>query len=95
MPTRPPTTPSCRRNAARKRPIKLLKNPKIAPIIAQAEQRAENAIERAIENYAVSRERNVAELARLAYANLAHYTPPKAGHADAAELRLLKRIRSF
>jgi phage terminase small subunit len=58
---------------------KLLKNPKIAPIIAQAEQRAENAIERAIENYAVSRERNVAELARLAYANLAHYTRPEGG----------------
>ena len=45
--------------------IQLLKNPKIAPRIAQLEQRVENAIERAMETYAVSRERNVAELARM------------------------------
>jgi hypothetical protein len=54
--------------------IKLLKNPKIAPRIAKADERAENAIERAMETYAVSRERNVAELARMAYANIADYT---------------------
>jgi hypothetical protein len=53
---------------------KLLKNPKIAPIIAQAEERAEALVERAIESYGVSRERNVAELARMAYANLADFT---------------------
>jgi phage terminase small subunit len=54
--------------------IKLLKNPKIAPRIALLEQRVENAIERAMETYVVSRERNVAELARMAYANLGDFT---------------------
>jgi hypothetical protein len=53
---------------------KFLKNPKIAPIVAKARQRAEDAIGRAIETCAVSRQRNVAELARLAYANIADYT---------------------
>jgi hypothetical protein len=53
---------------------KLIANPKISPRIGLAERRAEQAIERAIERYAVSRERNVAELARIAYANLKHYT---------------------
>jgi phage terminase small subunit len=53
---------------------RLLKNPKIAPIIAKADERVEYAIERAMETYAVSRERNVAELARMAYANVADYT---------------------
>ena len=53
---------------------KLLKNPKIAPIIAEADKRAENAVERAMERYAVSRERNVAELARLAYSNISDFT---------------------
>jgi phage terminase small subunit len=53
---------------------KLITNPKISPRIGLAERRAEQAIERAIERYAVSRERNVAELARIAYANLKHYT---------------------
>src|ERR1700730_2686645 len=38
------------------------------------ERRGEQAVERAIENYAVSRERNVAELARVAYASIEHYT---------------------
>src|SRR5277367_6435962 len=58
---------------------KLLKNPKIAPRIAQLEQRVENAIEQAMETYAVSRERNVAELARMAYANLADFTRIEGG----------------
>src|ERR1700730_3895209 len=53
---------------------KLITNPKISPRIGLAERRAEQPIERAIERYAVSRERNVAELARIAYANLKHYT---------------------
>ena len=41
---------------------------------SRAEKRAEQAIGLAIETYAVSRERNVAELARMAYTNLKHYT---------------------
>ncbi len=53
---------------------KLLRNPKIAPYVQKAEERIEAAVERAIETYAVSRERNVAELARMAYANVADYT---------------------
>jgi hypothetical protein len=51
-----------------------VRHPKIAPIIAEAEARSEAGIERAVEKYAVSRERNIAELARMAYANMADYT---------------------
>jgi phage terminase small subunit len=53
---------------------KLLRNPKIAPYVERAEERLEVGLERAIESYGVSRERNVAELARMAYANMADYT---------------------
>jgi hypothetical protein len=53
---------------------KLLRNPKIAPYISKAAAKADAAIERAAECYAVSRERNVAELARIAYANLDDFT---------------------
>jgi phage terminase small subunit len=53
---------------------KLLRNPKIAPYIAKAAAKADAAIERAAERYAVSRERNVSELARIAYANLEDFT---------------------
>ena len=53
---------------------KLIRHPKLAPRIAEAETRADQAVERAVERYAVSRERNVAELARMAYANMADYT---------------------
>jgi phage terminase small subunit len=53
---------------------KLLKHPKIVPYIAASEAKVERAIERAVERYAVSRERNVAELARMAYASMKDYT---------------------
>jgi phage terminase small subunit len=53
---------------------KLLRNPKITPYVERAEERLEAGMERAIETYGVSRERNVAELARMAYANVADYT---------------------
>src|SRR5579884_2135369 len=42
--------------------------------IIAAPARADQAVERAMDRYAVSRERNVAELARMAYANMADYT---------------------
>src|SRR5260370_24843544 len=53
---------------------RLLKHPKIAPFLAEAEARARAALVQAANRYAVSRERNVAELARMAYANLEDFT---------------------
>ncbi len=53
---------------------KMLNSPKLLPYLRRAEQRVEQAITRATEAYAVSRERNVAELARMAYANMDDYT---------------------
>jgi phage terminase small subunit len=53
---------------------RLLKHPKIAPFLAEAEVRARAALVEAANRYAVSRERNVAELARMAYANLVDFT---------------------
>jgi phage terminase small subunit len=53
---------------------RLLKHPKIAPFLAEAEVRARAALVEAANRYAVSRERNVAELARMAYANLEDFT---------------------
>src|ERR1700680_508875 len=53
---------------------RLLKHPKIAPFLAEAEARARAALVEAANRYAVSRERNVAELARMAYANLEDFT---------------------
>jgi phage terminase small subunit len=53
---------------------RLLKHPKIAPFLAEAEARARAALVEAANRYAVSRERNVAELARMAYASMKDYT---------------------
>src|SRR5438045_4470777 len=47
-----------------KQAYRLLHNPKIKAYLDRAEQVAESRIETAIARYAVSRERNVAELAR-------------------------------
>ena len=49
-------------------------NPKIKAYLDRAEEVADSRIKTAIARYAVSRERNVAELARMAYANIADYT---------------------
>ena len=57
-----------------KQAYRLLHNPKIKAYLDRAEQAAKSRIETAIARYAVSRERNVAELARIAYANIADYT---------------------
>ena len=57
-----------------KQAYRLLHNPKIKAYLERAEQVADSRIETAIARYAVSRERNVAELARIAYANIADYT---------------------
>src|SRR5438067_13222327 len=64
--TMPP--PLCAKQAYR-----LLRNPKIKAYVDQTKRLAESRTEAAIERYAVSRERNVAELACMAYANLADY----------------------
>ena len=53
---------------------RLLKHPKIAPFLAEAEARARAALVEAANRYAASRERNVAELARMAYASMKDYT---------------------
>lgn len=53
---------------------RLLKHPKIAPFLAAAEAKARAAQVEAANRYAASRERNVAELARMAYANIEDYT---------------------
>ena len=53
---------------------RLLQHPKIAPFLAEAEVRVRAAQVEAANGYAVSRERNVAELARIAYANIADFT---------------------
>ena len=53
---------------------RLLKHPKIAPFLAEAEAKARAVLVEAANRYAVSRERNVAELARIAYANLEDFT---------------------
>jgi len=57
-----------------KQAYRLLHNPKIKASVDRAKRLAERRIEAAVERYAVSRERNVAELARMAYANIADYT---------------------
>jgi phage terminase small subunit len=57
-----------------KRAYQLLHGKKIIGIIERSEKRQEQAVERAIERYAVSRERNVATLARLAYSNIKDFT---------------------
>src|SRR5437868_14277002 len=57
-----------------KQAYRLLHNPKIKAYLDRAEQVAESRIETAIARYAVSRQRNVAELASMAYANSADYT---------------------
>ena len=57
-----------------KQAYRLLHNPKIKAYLDRAEQIAGSRIETAITRYAVSRERNVAELARMAYADIADYT---------------------
>src|SRR5437016_2939632 len=49
-----------------KQAYRLLHNPKIKACLDRAEQVAERRIKTAIARYAVSRERNVAELARMA-----------------------------
>jgi hypothetical protein len=49
---------------------RLLKHPKIVPFLATAEAKARAAQVEAANRYAVSRERNVAELARMAYATI-------------------------
>jgi hypothetical protein len=56
----------------------------------KARQRAEDAVDRAMETYVVSRERNVAELARMAYANLLDYTRLE-GKDRVADLSALSR----
>src|SRR5580700_3152709 len=53
---------------------RLLKHPKIAPFLAEAEAKARAVLVEAANRYAVSRERNVAELAHIAYANLEDFT---------------------
>src|SRR6266550_2479567 len=57
-----------------KQAYRLLHNPKIKASVDRAKRLAESRIEAAVERYAISRERNVAELARMAYANIADYT---------------------
>jgi phage terminase small subunit len=46
---------------------KLLQHPGIAPIVAEAERRAAAATERALDRYAVTKERIVSALARLGF----------------------------
>ena len=52
---------------------RLLQHPKIAPIVAEAEKRARAAIDRALDRYAVTKERLVGELARLGFSNMLDY----------------------
>ena len=52
---------------------KLLKNPKIAAVIAEAERRAAAAVEKAIDRYSATQARILAELARSAFANMLDY----------------------
>jgi phage terminase small subunit len=56
------------------RAYRLLHTKNILAIIERSEKRQEQAVERAVEKYAVSRERNVATLARLAYSNIKDFT---------------------
>jgi len=53
---------------------RLLKHPKIVPFLTAAEAKARAAQVEAANRYAVSRERNVAELARMAHANIEDLT---------------------
>lgn len=52
---------------------RLLRHPKIAPIVTAAHERAEKATERVLDRYEVSKERIIAELARLGFANMQDY----------------------
>jgi phage terminase small subunit len=52
---------------------RLLGHPKIAPILAKADQRAEKATARAIDQYEVTQERVTRELALLGFANMLDY----------------------
>jgi len=52
---------------------RLLQHPGIAPVVAAADKRAAEATERVIDRYAVSKERVVAELARIGFANMQDY----------------------
>jgi phage terminase small subunit len=52
----------------------LLHSKKLRGRVEAAERRGEQAVERAVERYAVSRERNVAVLARQAYSNIKDFT---------------------
>ena len=74
---------------------RLLKHPKIAPFLAEAEVRARAALVEAANRYAVSRERNVAELARMAYASMKDY-PNDGGAPDNAAYfkRMLNSIKN-
>ena len=51
----------------------LLRNPKIAPLVAAAEARAAGATERVIERYAISRARIMAELAAIGFSSMGDY----------------------
>ena len=52
---------------------KLLKHPKIAPIVAKAGQKARERVDAVIERYAIDRGRIADELARLGFANMLDY----------------------
>jgi phage terminase small subunit len=69
----------------------LLRNPKIAPIIAAAEAKAVAATERAADRYAVSRERVVAEYARIAFANAFDYMARVADEYPAVDVAKITR----
>jgi phage terminase small subunit len=53
--------------------IRLLKHPMIAPIVAEAEAKAQKRVASVIDRYAVSKERILEELARMGFANMLDY----------------------
>lgn len=57
---------------------KLLVHPKIAPLIAAAEARAQQATERVTDRYAITRERVMTELAAVAFGQVTDYARPNA-----------------
>lgn len=66
---------------------KLLKHPKIRPIIDAAAQKAEQATARAVDRYAATQERIVAELARIGFASMADYVRVQPDGTAVVDLR--------
>jgi phage terminase small subunit len=66
---------------------RLLRHPRIALIVAEADAKAQRATEKVVDRYAATQERIVAELARIGFASMADYVRVQPDGTAVVDLR--------